>query len=62
MTLASAAGLGALIQSGELAPLPASSPIGGPFWSYVVPAALLAVAFVGTLLLYRHFAKSGDGT
>ncbi len=57
MTSMSAAALIALIQSAEIAPLPASSPIGGPFWSYVVPAALLAVAFLGTLLLYRHFAR-----
>lgn len=45
------------VQSGRVAPLPAQSPIGGPFWSYVVPALLLTVAALGTLMLYRHFAK-----
>jgi len=63
MTSAAAAVLTAFIQSGELAPLPAESPIGGPLWSYVVPAALLAVATLGTLLLYRHFAgRESDPT
>lgn len=47
----------AVIQAGDSAPLPAQSPIGGPFWSYVVPALLLLAAFLGTLLLYRHFAQ-----
>jgi len=46
-----------LVQSAQVAPLPAESPIGGPLWSYVVPAALLATATLATLLLYRHFAK-----
>jgi TRAP-type C4-dicarboxylate transport system permease large subunit len=36
--------------------IPAESPIGGPFWSLVVPALLLAVAFLATWLLYRRFA------
>lgn len=49
----------ALIQSGELAPLPVGSPIGGPLWSVVIPALLLVVASVCTLLLYRHFANQG---
>jgi hypothetical protein len=49
-----------LQQSGDVAPLPAESPIGGPFWSYVVPALLLGVASLSTFLLYRHFAKQGD--
>ena len=56
MTAATAAALTALIQSGDVAPLPAESPIGGPFWSYVVPALLLAVATLSTVMLYRHFA------
>lgn len=38
------------------APLPAEPPIGGPFWSVVVPALLLLVATGATVLLYRHFA------
>ena len=56
MTAATYAILTALIQSGDVAPLPAESPIGGPFWSYVVPALLLAVATLSTVMLYRHFA------
>lgn len=48
--------LAASLQSGALAPLPAETPIGGPLWSYVVPALLLAVAAFGTIMLYRHFA------
>jgi len=62
MTSAATAILTAFIQAGELVPLPAESPIGGPFWSYVVPAALLAVATAGTLLLYRHFAERDSDT
>ena len=49
----------ALAQSGGMAPLPVPPPIGGLFWSYVVPALLLSTAFLGTLLLYRHFARQG---
>ena len=41
----------------ELPPIPAEPPIGGPFWSVVVPAALLAVAFIATWLLYRRFSR-----
>ena len=39
-----------------MTPIPAEAPIGGPIWSYVVPAALFAIAFAATFLLYRHFA------
>jgi len=60
MTAAAITTLTAFIQSGEVAPLPAQSPIGGPFWSYGAPALLLAVAALGTLLLYRHFAGKGQ--
>jgi len=41
----------------ELPPIPAEPPIGGPFWSVVVPAALLAVSFIATWLLYRRFSR-----
>jgi hypothetical protein len=47
----------AMGQAGGDAPLPAQPPISGPFWSYLVPALLLLTAFLGTLLLYRHFAR-----
>jgi hypothetical protein len=56
MTLAVLALITALTQSREVAPLPAETPIGGPLWSYVIPAALLAIAALGTFMLYRHFA------
>ena len=42
-------------------PIPAESPIGGPLWSVVVPVGLLVLSFVATWLLYRHFARRGDG-
>lgn len=45
--------------TGADVPLPAEPPIGGPLWSVVVPALLLLVATVATVLLYRRFA--GDG-
>jgi hypothetical protein len=60
MTSAAVAALIIVSQSGGVAPLPAESPIGGPLWSYVVPALLLAVASLGTLMLYRHFARQTD--
>lgn len=41
------------------APLPAVSPLEGAFWTWVVPPALFAVAFVATWLLYRHFSRRG---
>lgn len=45
-----------------MTPLPAEPPIGGPLWSVVVPALLLVLATVATVLLYRHFAgRGGDG-
>ena len=41
--------------------LPAEPPIGGPFWTVVVPAILFSIAFVATWLLYRHFAGKPGG-
>ena len=38
-------------------PLPAEPPIGGVFWTWVVPILLFASAFLATWMLYRHFAK-----
>ncbi len=49
--------LTALTQASPPAPLSTESPLSGPFWSYVVPALLLTLASVATLLLYRHFAR-----
>lgn len=57
MMSANLAILTASLQTTAVAPLPAEPPIGGPLWSYVVPAALLAVAAFGTFMLYRHFAR-----
>jgi len=37
--------------------LPATSPLHGVFWSWVVPAALFIVAFGATWLLYRRFSR-----
>jgi hypothetical protein len=45
-----------------MTPIPAEPPIGGPFWSVVVPALLLVGALAATYLLYRHFARTGDGS
>jgi hypothetical protein len=45
------------IQVAEAQALPVEAPIGGPLWSVVVPAVLLLVAFGGTFLLYRRFAR-----
>ncbi|MGD8867926.1 MAG: hypothetical protein PVI01_09850 [Gemmatimonadales bacterium] len=60
MTLSVGTFFAVLIQYGEVAPLPAESPIGGPLWSVVIPALLLVAASLGTLLLYRHFASQDD--
>lgn len=40
-------------------PLPVESPLGGFFWTWIVPVALFAIAFMATWLLYRHFAGKG---
>jgi len=37
--------------------LPATSPLGGFLWTWVVPVALFTVSLVATWLLYRHFAR-----
>ena len=38
--------------------IPASPPIGGPLWTIVIPAALLIVSVVLTIMLYRKFSNS----
>lgn len=45
-------------QGAAPARLPAEPPIGGLLWTLVVPALLLALATLGTYLLYRRFARS----
>jgi hypothetical protein len=53
--------LNVVLQAREITPLPAEPPIGGPFWSYVVPAVLLIFSSLATYFLYRHFAKGPEG-
>jgi len=48
--------LGALALLQEVQPLPASPPIGGWVWLYLIPALLLATAFLATWGLYRRFS------
>jgi TRAP-type C4-dicarboxylate transport system permease large subunit len=38
-------------------PIPAETPISGPFWTLIVPALLFAIAFIATWLLYRRFSQ-----
>lgn len=49
-------------QEGNLgmAPLRAEPPIGGPFWTVVIPAMLLTGSFLGTYLLYKRFAREKE--
>jgi hypothetical protein len=37
--------------------LPVASPLGGVFWTWVVPVMLFAVSALATWLLYRHFSR-----
>ncbi len=41
--------------------LPATSPLSGFFWTWVVPVLLFGIALTATWLLYRHFSKRGTG-
>lgn len=43
-------------------PIPAEPPIGGPFWTIIVPSLLLATASVATWLLYRRFSRGQRGS
>ncbi len=40
-------------------PLPASSPLVGVFWTWVVPVLLFGIALGATWMLYRHFSRQG---
>ena len=40
--------------------LPVEPALAGPFWTWVVPALVFAVAALATWALYRHFANRGD--
>ncbi|MCB1182529.1 hypothetical protein KDM41_03775 [bacterium] len=41
--------------------LPVTSPLSGPFWTWVVPIVLFGIALGATWALYRHFSGDGDG-
>jgi hypothetical protein len=41
--------------------IPAAPPLSGPFWTLVLPAALFALSFLATWLLYRRFSRKEDG-
>ena len=43
------------------APLPAASPIGGPFWTWIVPPVLFGLALLATWGLYRRFSRQPAG-
>ena len=43
-----------------MTPIPAESPISGPFWTLVLPAALFALSFFATWMLYRRFSREGE--
>ena len=40
--------------------LPAEPPVGGFFWTWVVPAVVFALSALATWALYRHFARRAD--
>ncbi len=41
-------------------PIPAEPPLSGPLWTLALPAALFAVSFLATWLLYRRFSGKVD--
>jgi hypothetical protein len=43
-----------------MTPIPAETPLSGPFWTLVLPALLFAVSFLATWLLYRRFSRGED--
>jgi len=43
-------------QHPSLESLPAQPPVGGFFWTWIVPVLLFAVALAATFALYRHFS------
>ena len=40
--------------------LPVEVAMSGPFWTWVVPAVVFAIASAATWALYRHFADKPD--
>jgi hypothetical protein len=41
--------------------LPAEPPVGGFFWTWIVPVLLFVVSVAATAALYRHFSKDPSG-
>ena len=41
--------------------LPAEPPVGGFFWTWIVPVLLFVVSVAATAALYRHFSKDASG-
>ena len=44
----------------NLQPIPADPPIGGPFWSLIVPILVFGGSLASTYLLFRHFARAAQ--
>ncbi len=49
-----------MTQAAMIEALPATSPLSGVFWTWIVPVVLFSITFVATWLLYRHFANRKD--
>ena len=49
-----------VLAQAAMTPIPAESPLSGPFWTLAVPAALFLVSFAATWLLYRRFSREAD--
>ena len=43
-----------------MTPIPAEPPFSGPFWTLLLPAALFAISFIATWLLYRRFSRDEE--
>jgi hypothetical protein len=49
-----------VLAQAAMTPIPAESLLSGPFWTWVLPAALFVVSFGATWLLYRRFSREED--
>jgi hypothetical protein len=49
-----------VLAQAAIIPIPAEPPLSGPWWTLVLPAALFAVSFLATWLLYRRFSREAD--
>jgi len=41
-----------------LEPIPAESPISGPFWTWFLPLLLFACSLAATWMLFRRFSRT----